>query len=72
VFELAVVYVLGFFGVPREQALSFGLTYHLGQIGLTAILGGLALAREGETFAHLVRSAQSLVTRVEKPAAPPA
>ena len=72
VFELAVVYVLAFFDVPREQALSFGLTLHLLQIALTAVLGGLALAREGETVAHLVRSAQALVTRAERPAAPPA
>lgn len=72
VFELAVVYVLSFFDVPREQALSFGLTFHILQIALTAMLGGLALAREGETVAHLARAAQALVTRAEKPAAPPA
>jgi uncharacterized protein (TIRG00374 family) len=70
VFELAVVYVLGFFGVAREPALSFGLTFHLTQIALIAVLGGLALAREGETLAHLARSAQNLLGRAERPAAP--
>jgi uncharacterized protein (TIRG00374 family) len=72
VFEATVVYVLGFFSVPRELALSFGLTFHVLQIALTVLLGGLALAREGETFSHLARSAQALVTRTEKPAAPAA
>jgi len=72
VFELVVVYVLGFFLVPRELALSFGLTLHLSQIALTALLGGTALAREGETLIHLARSAQTLVARAEKPVAPAA
>jgi hypothetical protein len=66
------VYVLSFFNVERELALSFGFTFHVVQIALNVVLGGLALSREGETFSHLVRSAQSLVTRAEKPIAPSA
>jgi uncharacterized protein (TIRG00374 family) len=71
-FEATVVYVLSMFAVERELALSFGLTFHISQFVLTAIMGGLALAREGETFGHLARSAQALVTRTEKPATPTA
>jgi uncharacterized protein (TIRG00374 family) len=70
VFEFAVVQILAVFAVDQNRALSFGLIFHALQIALTVLLGGLALAREGETLAHLVRSAQSLVARAEP--APPA
>lgn len=63
VFELTVVAILAVFGVDNNRALSFGLIFHAQQIALTMILGGLALAREGETLAHLVRSARTLVRR---------
>jgi uncharacterized protein (TIRG00374 family) len=63
VYELTVVQVLAVFGVDQNRALSFGLVHHLMQIALVMMLGGLALAREGETVAHLARAAQSVVTR---------
>jgi uncharacterized protein (TIRG00374 family) len=70
VFELTVVSILSVFAVDHNRALSFGLVYHVQQIALIMVLGGLALAREGETLAHLARSAQSLVTRARPASAP--
>jgi uncharacterized protein (TIRG00374 family) len=70
VYELTVVQVLAVFGVDQNRALSFGLVHHVMQIALIMVLGGLALAREGETVAHLARAAQSLVTRPRPVAAP--
>ncbi|MCC6191957.1 MAG: flippase-like domain-containing protein [Anaerolineales bacterium] len=61
VFELTIVTVLAVFGIDNNRALSFGLIFHAQQIVLTMILGGLALAREGETLAHLARSARAFV-----------
>jgi uncharacterized protein (TIRG00374 family) len=70
VFEFTVVQILAVFGVDQNRALSFGLIFHLQQIALIMVLGGLALAREGETLAHLARSAQAVVARA-KPAGRP-
>ncbi len=61
VFEAATVLALGVFGVPESLALSFALVFHLLHLALTSALGGLALAGEGETIAHLARSAQALL-----------
>ncbi len=60
VFEFVVLNSLNFFGVDHNIALSFGLTLHAVGFLLAIILGGLALAREGETLAHLAGAAQSL------------
>jgi uncharacterized protein (TIRG00374 family) len=62
VFEFATVKGLSVFGITGGVALSFALVFHLLNIGLTGVLGGLALAGEGETLGHLARAAQSLVT----------
>jgi uncharacterized protein (TIRG00374 family) len=70
VYELTVVKVLAVFAVDQNRALSFGLVHHLMQIALIMVLGGLALAREGETVAHLARAAQSLVMRARPANAP--
>lgn len=71
VFEAAAMTALGVFGVAGNVALSFALIFHLLHLVLTSILGGLALAGEGETIAHLARSAQALVSGLgrERPAA---
>ncbi len=63
IFEFVVVQSLGsIFGVDKSLALSFALVLHAVNFVLAIVLGGLALAREGETLAHLARAAQSLVT----------
>jgi uncharacterized protein (TIRG00374 family) len=63
VWEFAIVQALSVFQVERSAALSYAIAFHLVHIGVTTLLGGLALAREGETLAHLARSAQALLAR---------
>jgi uncharacterized protein (TIRG00374 family) len=75
VFEFVIVKSLKIFGVDSSVALSFGLVLHATGFLMAVSLGGLALAREGETIAHLARSAQSLLansraTETAEPAAP--
>jgi uncharacterized protein (TIRG00374 family) len=75
VFELVVVKTLFYFGVASSLALSYGLVLHAINIMLAIVLGGLALAREGETLGHLAHAAQSLVSSSQpaetpEPAAP--
>jgi hypothetical protein len=41
--------------------MTYALAYHLVFFGLTSGLGALALAREGESLAHLARAAQELL-----------
>lgn len=45
-FEIAVVVALAGLGVPRDAAVAFALGYHLVHVVPTAVVGGLALARE--------------------------
>lgn len=61
VFEFAVIQALSVFGFEPSRALGIALVYHLTHIGLTSALGGLALAREGETLGHLFRTAQAMM-----------
>lgn len=76
VFEFVVVKSLHqVFGVDNSLALSYGLVLHAANVLLSIVLGGLALAREGETLAHLVRSARTLLSSsrhsdTPKPVAP--
>ena len=75
VFELVVVQSLLIFGVDKSIGLSFGLALHAVSFLLAVIFGGWALAREGETLAHLAGAAQSLFaggrpTKTPEPAAP--
>ncbi len=65
IFELSVVAALSVFQVDSSLAMTYALAYHLVFFGLTSGLGALALAREGESLAHLVRAAQELL-RLEK------
>jgi glycosyltransferase 2 family protein len=60
VFQAVAVLALSVFNVDHSRALSFGLVFHASQLGLTSVLGSLALAREGESLGELVRAAQSL------------
>jgi glycosyltransferase 2 family protein len=61
VFELSVVAALSVFKVDSSLALSYALVYHLVFFGLTTILGAWELAREGESVAHLVQVAQTIL-----------
>jgi uncharacterized protein (TIRG00374 family) len=55
VYEAAFVGALAVFGVPYENALAFALVSHVIYIGVTGILGGYALLREGQSLAKLFR-----------------
>ena len=77
IFELVVVQSLRIFKVDNSVALSFGLTLHAVGFLLAVIFGGWALAREGETLAHLAGAAQSLfagghAAKAAEPVAPAA
>lgn len=72
VFELSITKSLAVFGVEQNLALSFAIVYHVLQLGITTLLGSLALAREGETLAHLAHAAQSLVGGRRVPETDPA
>ncbi len=61
VWQYAVVLALGVFDVPPGPALGVALIHHLSNYLLTSLLGGLALAREGETLSHLAQSARTLL-----------
>jgi len=62
VFEASIVAALSAFGVEGSVAFTYALTYHALHFGVTCALGSLALAREGETLAHLAQAAQALVS----------
>ena len=61
VWQAAAVAALSAFRVEKTLALSFGLVNHLANFALLSLLGAFALAREGETLAHLAQSARTLV-----------
>jgi hypothetical protein len=61
VFEASVVAALAVFRVEGSLALSYALTFHILHFGLTSVLGGIALAREGISLPRLAQAAQSLV-----------
>lgn len=60
VFEFVTVQSLQIFHVDNNLALSFALTLHAIGFLSAVILGSWALAREGETLAHLAGAAQAL------------
>jgi uncharacterized protein (TIRG00374 family) len=63
VYELVIVQTLtAVFGVERNLALSYALVVHAANILLVAVLGSVALAREGETLSDLARAARSMLT----------
>ncbi len=63
VYELATVAGLLVFGYPRELAVSVAIVSHGLQLGIIALLGGWALAKEGQTLLGLADQAQSLLRR---------
>jgi hypothetical protein len=68
VYELVIVQTLTVvFGVDRNVALSYALVVHAANILLAAVLGSLALAREGESLADLARAARSMLTATRRP-----
>jgi uncharacterized protein (TIRG00374 family) len=68
IFELSVVAALGVFQVESSLAITYALVYHLIFSGTVSGLGAVALAREGESLAHLARAAQALLGGDETPA----
>jgi len=58
VYEAAYVAGLAAFGVPYENALAFALVDHVIYIGVTGVLGGYALLREGQSLPQLFRRVQ--------------
>jgi uncharacterized protein (TIRG00374 family) len=69
VWQAAAVAALSAFQVDKTLALSFGLLNHLANFALLSLLGAVALAREGETLAHLAQSARALMGNSSKSAA---
>jgi uncharacterized protein (TIRG00374 family) len=53
VFEGSVVFALSLFGQDASTSLALAFTLHLIQIGVTGVLGAIALARDGESLAGL-------------------
>lgn len=68
IFELSVVAALSVFQVESSLAMTYALAYHLVFWGLTSGLGAVALAREGESLAHLAQAAQGLLGGEKTPA----
>ncbi|MBP7691301.1 MAG: flippase-like domain-containing protein [Anaerolineales bacterium] len=62
VWQAAGMGALGVFGVTGSLAFSIAVVHHFANYGLTSLMGALALAQEGETLAHLARSARALLT----------
>lgn len=62
VFELSMVAAMLVSGYSREVALGVAVVMHLLQIGITAILGALALAQEGQTLVSLAGHARQLLS----------
>lgn len=69
VFEASVVLALSIFKIESSTAFTYAVLLHLINFGLTCLIGGIALAREGETLSHLAQAAQSLMGSA-KPAGP--
>jgi len=68
VYELVIVQTLtAVFGVDRNVALSYALVVHAANILLAAVLGSLALAREGESLTDLARAARGLLSATRRP-----
>jgi uncharacterized protein (TIRG00374 family) len=54
VFEGAIVAALSFFEISREQALSIAVVVHLFQIITTAIIGLIAVMRQGQSVSDIL------------------
>ncbi len=61
VYELSMVAGLLVFGHPQEIAVGVAILTHALQLGITGLIGAVALAREGETLIGLAGHAQSLL-----------
>jgi hypothetical protein len=70
VMEAVVVAALSVFGLDRSVALPYAIVFHIVNFSLTSLLGVIALGREGETISHLAQSAQSLLSREDRPTVP--
>jgi uncharacterized protein (TIRG00374 family) len=67
VFELVIVQTLtAVFGVDRNLALSYALVLHAASILLVAVMGSLALSREGETLADLAKAARAMLSAARR------
>ena len=67
IFELSLVAAVSVFQVDSSLAMTYALASHLVFFGLTSGLGAAALAREGESLAHLARAAQELLGAEKTP-----
>jgi uncharacterized membrane protein YbhN (UPF0104 family) len=60
VFEAAVVFALGLFGVDKEQALAAGVVLHMLQYIPVTLLGVLILAKSGLNIKKIRESEEGL------------
>jgi len=59
VFEAVTIVALGFYGVPKDHAISYAITYHITTFIPITLLGLQALARLGVRFRDLRESPAS-------------
>lgn len=61
VFELSMVAAMLVAGYEREAALSVAVVMHFLQLGITAVLGAVALAQEGQSLLGLAERARQML-----------
>ncbi len=61
-YEAAAVAALAVFKVPADVALAYAIVLHVFSFTITGVSGTIGLDREGESFKHLVASAQGLMS----------
>lgn len=61
VFELSMVAAMLVAGYEREAAISVAIVMHFLQLGITAVLGAVALAQEGQSIVGLAERARQLL-----------
>ena len=66
----SIMLALSAFNVDNSVALSCALVFHGVHMGVTSLMGSLALVREGETLGHLAQAAQNLLRAERHPAGP--
>lgn len=62
-FHFAVITALQLYGQPAAESASFAFLYHVNGLLVMVLLGAIGILSTGVTFGHVIRSAQSYVSR---------
>ncbi len=62
-FHFAVITALQLYGQPAAESASFAFLYHVSSLLVMVLLGAIGILGTGVTFGHVIRSAQSFVSR---------